>query len=676
MLDTPNNLSQFWQELKRRKVTRTITVYAAAAFVALELTDIVAPSLGLPDWTLNLIIILLCIGFVITVIVSWIFDIHPEGGIVKTEPAHKAKLGEEPVESNTWKVASYISFIVILALVVLNIIPRMSKSSAEDRLDKSIAVLPFINDSPDEEKMYFINGTMEAILNNLCKIEDLRVVSRTSVEQYRNNLKPLQEISKEMNVSYILEGSGQKLGDRVLLTIQLLDGIRDQHLWSRQYDRKIRSVQDLIDIQSEVAQLVAAEIEVIITPEEKQLIEKIPTNSLTAYDLYQRGRDEHFKYWNNIYNKEALQVAEDFYFEALNYDSTFALAYTGLAWVYRNKNYWKEFFSDSFLDSALVLTDMALFYDEQLADAYLFKGRYYRAIGNTEQAIRAYNKAIQYNPNDYMGYYYKGVACCNEDIIKCIENIEQSASMDRGILASYFTVFGMIYRNVGFPEKARDYWREALILNGDSAAYYLLLSEMEIYLDNHVRAIDLYKRAKAIDSTRAYVDLIGYVFYGKYDLSASFLLFEREEALAYAETYLESVGIHGEFGLANMHRVGYANGIIGNQENADFYFERQLEFCNKQNQLGRIWSEQLYTYYDLAAIAAYRGDTERAFKYLRTFNQRKIMHMWMIWNIKNDPLFDGIRTQPEFQQIVNEMEAKYQTEHERVRQWLEKNDVL
>ena len=121
MPNSPNKLSQFWQELKRRKVVRVVTIYAAAAFVILELTDIVAPSLGLPDWTLNLIIILLCIGFIITVIVSWIYDIHPEGGIVKTESC-SGRLIEEDIpfypHQTGWKIASYISFVVIVGLIV------------------------------------------------------------------------------------------------------------------------------------------------------------------------------------------------------------------------------------------------------------------------------------------------------------------------------------------------------------------------------------------------------------------------------------------------------------------------------------------------------------------------------------------------------------------------------
>jgi len=167
MLADPNKLSQFWQELKRRKVIRVITVYAAAAFVILELTDIVAPSLGLPDWTLNFIIILLCVGFIISVIVSWIYNIHPEGGIVKTEPA--IKVSEESVHpsSNGWKIASYISFVVIGALIVLNILLRIHPSLDNSFMGNSIAVLPFEDMSTEKDQEYFCDGITIEIINSL-----------------------------------------------------------------------------------------------------------------------------------------------------------------------------------------------------------------------------------------------------------------------------------------------------------------------------------------------------------------------------------------------------------------------------------------------------------------------------------------------------------------------------
>ena len=113
MPNNPNKLSLFWQELKRRNVVRVITVYAGAAFVILELTDIITEPLKLPSWLLPVVIVLLSIGFIIAIILSWIYDIQPEGGIVKTEPADKVKQAGKPKSSSSWKIASYISFIVI-----------------------------------------------------------------------------------------------------------------------------------------------------------------------------------------------------------------------------------------------------------------------------------------------------------------------------------------------------------------------------------------------------------------------------------------------------------------------------------------------------------------------------------------------------------------------------------
>ena len=306
---------------------------------------------------MNFILVLLIVGFIIAVILSWIYDIHPEGGIVKTEPAKKVIEESIPPSSKGWKIASYISFVVIVILIVLNVIPRISAGKELGFLDKSIAVLPFKNDSPDNEKMYFINGTMEEILDNLCKIEDLRVVSRNSVEQYRDNPKPTPEIAVEMNVSYVLEGSGQREGNKIRLTVQLLDAKNDKHIWSESYYREI---EDIFDIQNEIAQLVAAEINALITPEEKQLIEKIPTNSITAYDFYQRARQEHLSYQVGYQTRAVIPYVEDLYSKALEHDSTFAEAYVGLAHVYWDKHYWDTYFSEEFLDSVLILANIAL----------------------------------------------------------------------------------------------------------------------------------------------------------------------------------------------------------------------------------------------------------------------------------------------------------------------------
>jgi TolB-like protein len=147
-------------------------------------------------------------------------------------------------------------------LIAFNLISRRNVNADIAKLEKSIAVLPLINDSPDESNAYFINGIMENILDNLCKIQNLTVIARTSVEQYRNAPKNVTEIAKELKVSFILEGSGQKYEDRIRLIVQLINGENGKHIWSNQYNRELK---DIFSIQSEVSQVIASELKAIIT---------------------------------------------------------------------------------------------------------------------------------------------------------------------------------------------------------------------------------------------------------------------------------------------------------------------------------------------------------------------------------------------------------------------------
>jgi len=317
-----NRISNFWQELKRRKVVRVITVYAAAAFVILELVDIITVPFGLPAWTMILVVVLLTVGFIITVIISWIYDVHPEGGIVKTEPAHKVKSEDIPVSTNSWKIATYGSMVVIVGLIMLNVFSNRGGIRINESLDKSIAVLPFINDSPSAENEYAINGYMASVHDNLCRIKDLKVLSLLSTEQYRSNPKPIPEIAREQDVSYLLSARGQMYDKKIRLIVQLTDA-DDNIIWSHSFDKQINEVDDHINIQSAIAQSVASEIEAVITPEEKQLIKKTPTTSLTALDFYQRGNNEYNRYLFEGDNS-SLERAEAYYLTALEYDSTFA----------------------------------------------------------------------------------------------------------------------------------------------------------------------------------------------------------------------------------------------------------------------------------------------------------------------------------------------------------------
>jgi len=246
-----NKLSQFWQELKRRKVVRVITVYAAAAFVILELTDIVAPSLGLPDWTLNLIIILLCVGFIIAVIVSWIYDIKPEGGIVKTEPAQKVKEVKMPDSSMNWKIASYISFVVIIGLLMINLFGKGKRIKIDESFKKSIAVLPFDNFSTDSAQQHMCDGLTGEIIDHLCKIESFdKVVPMASVMKYNDDKINILQIADELNVNYILDGTFKMIGEQLRATAQLIEAKSNKQIW--QYEKDL-PYKEIISIQVEIA---------------------------------------------------------------------------------------------------------------------------------------------------------------------------------------------------------------------------------------------------------------------------------------------------------------------------------------------------------------------------------------------------------------------------------------
>ena len=240
-------------------------------------------------------------------------------------------------------------------------------SGSGNELGKSIAVLPFINDSDDSSNIHIINGLMESILTNLQQIEDLRVISRTSVEKYRNNPKIISEIARELNVNYFVEGSGQKIGDQIFLNVQLIEASSDKHLWAAQYTREAK---DIFLLQMEVAKNIANEIEVIITPEEEARINKVPTDDLVAYDYFLKGLDSFYK-WNEEGFEEAILLFK----KAIEHDDGFARAYADVAISYYMLDAGQA--EKSYSDQINYYADQALLFDPQLPQSLIAKALFY-----------------------------------------------------------------------------------------------------------------------------------------------------------------------------------------------------------------------------------------------------------------------------------------------------------
>ena len=212
-----------------------------------------------------------------------------------------------------------------------------------------------------------------------------------------------------------------------------------------------------------------------------------------------------------------------------------------------------------------------------------------------------------------------------------------------------------------------DALEDALKLDGDSGLYYLFLAEDQTSIGNYKEALELIKNAYLIDANSRnilYRLAIAYMYLDQY-----------EKSLKYFEKYIEKceelkVPVYG------MHWIGYVYWQNGFKKEAEYYFSEQIRFCEKVNELERRESQQLMTYYSLAQLYAFRGEKDKAFENLRIYNQKLLIPLHLVTMIKDIPLFDNIRDEPEFQQIVKEVEAKYQAEHERVRKWLEENDML
>ena len=256
MVDQPDNPFKFWEELKRRRVIRIIPVYAAAAFMLLELVDIISGPFGFPENTLKIVFILLCVGFVISIILSWIYEVTSEG-VKKTESFASLKdhPGEIHAKTTGWQIATYVSVIIIISLIAWNIITRNRIASGTiSRIEKNIAVLPFHNLSNDSSQVYFCEGIREEILFQLQKIDAFSVRSRTSTDQYRNTEKTITQIGNELNANYLVEGSVGCEGNEIKIWVQLIDVESDNHVWSEEY---LKERTKIFSIQREIAQKIA-----------------------------------------------------------------------------------------------------------------------------------------------------------------------------------------------------------------------------------------------------------------------------------------------------------------------------------------------------------------------------------------------------------------------------------
>jgi TolB-like protein/Tfp pilus assembly protein PilF len=336
------NPESFFGELKRRNVIRVAGLYLVGAWLVVQVAGTVLPMFGAPEWLPRTIVVLLAIGFVPAVILSWVFELTPEG--------LKRDQDVAPERSITPQTGRRMDRMIILVLVlalgyfafdkfvfaprreaalVANAVPNESKSVINE---KSIAVLPFENRSEDKANAYFTDGVQDEILTDLAKIADLKVISRTSVLQYKSGVaRNLREIALQLGVANVVEGSVQRLGNRVRVNAQLIDARTDAHLWAQTYDRDLA---DVFAIQSEIAKAIADQLQAKLSPNEKKAIEQPPTTDLAAFDLYSRAKSLLLTANFSVTTEPDLRKAIELLDEAVKRDPSFFDAYCQLAYAH------------------------------------------------------------------------------------------------------------------------------------------------------------------------------------------------------------------------------------------------------------------------------------------------------------------------------------------------------
>ncbi|HEY3663912.1 MAG TPA: FlgO family outer membrane protein [Chthoniobacterales bacterium] len=357
-------LKQFFVELKRRKVYRVAVGYVVVAWVLVQVATQVFPFFEVPNWAVRLVILALCLGFPIAAILAWAYDITP-AGIKRTEDLPGDAMGTAHSPS---------------------IIPK-----------KSIAVLPFENLSDDRENTFFADGVHDDILSSLARIADLKVISRTSVQQYRTGTRNLREIGEALGVAHVLEGTVRRSGNRVRVNAQLINARTDVHVWAETFDRELT---DLFAIQTELAERIVRALQANLSPREMAGLSMAPTNDLAAYDLYIQARDL-FR-WSGLGDphengEKALPLLE----QALARDPQFALAHYlasrihgELFWFGYDKSWVRLAKSKEAAETALRLRP-------DLGEGHLALAFYhYYSARDYEEAIRELTLAQRALPNE------------------------------------------------------------------------------------------------------------------------------------------------------------------------------------------------------------------------------------------------------------------------------------
>jgi TolB-like protein/Flp pilus assembly protein TadD len=463
----------FFAELKRRNVYKVAVAYAIVGWLLVQIATQVFPFLEIPNWVVRLVIVLVAIGFPIALVIAWAFELTPEG-LKRTEDVDPAK--QSRTKSRVWLYVVIIGVAISIGLFFLG---RYSAGTGIARQNeaatipqKSIAVLPFENLSDDKSNTYFADGVQEEILTRLSKIADLKVISRTSTQRFKAAPADLREIAKQLGVANILEGSVQKASDQVRISVQLINALNDSHMWAETYDRKLS---DVFQLETDLAQKIAASLEAKLTGREKREIAPRGTRNAEAYDAFL-----HALALSNRQGTQDLEQLVKFARRAVELDPNYAEAWCWLA-IGESQKYFHPEHTDAQLARARAATETSMRLAPDTAEGPAALGEFnYYCLGDYDAALAQFQIARERAPNDARILTPMGLVKRRQGHIEESISLQQEAARLDPLNEDAWANMGRAYRGLRRFDEARTMFDRALAIAPDDLD--LVASRAETYV--------------------------------------------------------------------------------------------------------------------------------------------------------------------------------------------------
>lgn len=627
------NLKQSLEELKRRNVLKAGLAYIVGSWIVIQVLSIIIPAIEAPDYIMKLVLVLLAIGFPIWVVFAWVYEITPDG-LRRTKEVKP----EESIRIHTNNRLNHVilgALIIAIGLIIYDVLtesPVNNSSITASKDDKSIAVLAFVDMSPDKDQEYFSDGISEEILNLLAKIKDLRVISRTSAFSFKGSNTMTEEIGKKLNVAHVLEGSVRKSGNTLRITAQLINTEDGAHIWSETYDREL---EDVFQIQDEIAQQVTQKLKTTILGEEL----KSQVVDTEAYNLYLRAKALMISN-KSAENETAIKLLE----KALTISPDFALGWVNLSVAYSRSVNNFGIRPITYYDSSMVMAQKALALDPNSADAYSVLAYGHLVLGNEDKAIEACKKGLSLSPNNMRTTNVYGLILREKgEIDKALPLFEKVAILDPLQTKVFNYNIATCYENLAMYDQANNYYHK-IIDEGDDVITLKQLAEIAAVQGEEEKVNNYLERLLALNNTTLSLNDAGKIwsFTGNVERAneafGKALIKEDFDALSHSKTAFYSIRKHQ---------------LEGSQEKA------LLELDELQKAILDRFDENNLHYdnlWDLAIIETLRGNEDEALSYIEKMGDHGGFLKYNVINL--DPNLDAIKNNPEYLEFIEEVQSR------------------